>query len=191
MSNFPDNPIDLETLARARSGDAVAHEALYRALAPAVFTTALRIVGEAAKAEDVLQDTFIEVMRSISQFRGDASITTWVRHIAVSKSLMLIRTAWEQRAQSIADMDEPRARPISADQGRDLEEALGQLDAISRAVVWLHDVEGFTHREIANYMNQSTSFSKSRLLRARKQLRELLQSDYAPSVAGVLEPVVL
>lgn len=190
MSNFSDKAIHSTTLASARAGDVIAHETLYRALAPAVYTTALRIVSDAAKAEDVLQDTFLEVMRSIGKFRGDASVATWVRHIAVSKSLMLIRTAWEQRSQPIADMHEPSACDPSVDKRRDLETALAQLDATSRAVVWLHDVEGFTHSEIAKYMNQSTSFSKSRLVRAHKNLRELLRDDYAPSGRRVMEPVV-
>lgn len=189
MSNFRDITIASTTLAAAQQGDALAHEAIFREMAPAVFTTAMRIVGDVSKAEDVLQETFIEVLRSVAQFRGDSSLATWVRHIVVSKSLMLIRTAWEQRAQSMAGLDEPRSTCASPGTAPDLERALAQLDDKSRAVVWLHDVEGFTHGEIADYLGQSVSFSKSRLQRAHKILREYLRNGYAPIAAEPLETV--
>lgn len=190
MSLFRDIVIADALVERARAGSLEAHGKLYEALAPAVYTTALRIVAERSRAEDVLQDTFLEIMRSLGKFRGDAKLTTWVRQIAVSKSLMLLRSAWERRSESTdeAALLAPSEAPVGM--GRDLSAALSELPDDSRTVVWLHDVEGYTHAEIANAMGRSVSFSKSRLARAHALLRDLLQADYKAHSARGLKSVL-
>ena len=121
-------------------------------------------------------------MRSIGQFRGEAALGSWIRRIAVSKALMYLRSAWTSRGQSLAD-DWQDATPDDAvgqglsrqpDTALDLDAALARLPSVSRAVVWLHDVEGFTHKEIAVLMGRTESFSKSQLSRAYQRLRPLL-----------------
>ncbi len=181
MSGFAGITIDETVLLRARRGDPRAHESLYRAFSPAVYTLALRLVKAPALAEDMLQETFIEVMRSLPRYRGDASLATWIRRIAVSKCLMHLRSAWHNRAGGFAEGDDPAdgAAPVADSVGlrMDLEGALATLPAESRVVVWLHDVEGYTHREIGMVMQKTESYSKSQLARAHRKLRALLQGE--------------
>lgn len=172
MTGFAGIRVAADVVERARGGDESAFSAIYRALSPAVYTLALRLVSNRAKAEDVLQDTFIEVLRSIGAYRGDAALATWVRRIAVSKALMVLRSAWEQRGRSLESAPEARAAaPETPEMALDLSAALARLPARSRVVVWLHDVEGYTHDEIATLTGTTRSFSKSRLSRARAELR--------------------
>jgi len=196
MSGFAGISVDEAVIRRARRGEAGAHETLYRALAPAVYTLAVRLVKAPAAAEDMLQETFIEVMRSLPGYRGDASLATWVRRIAVSKCLMHLRSAWHRRAGELGDGDDPvdGGAPVADSVGlrMDLEAALASLPAESRVVVWLHDVEGYTHREIAMVMQKTESYSKSQLSRAHRRLRGLLEGgageagDAMSRVTGVL-----
>jgi RNA polymerase sigma-70 factor (ECF subfamily) len=150
-----------------------------------VFSVCLRFTRVPAQAEDLLQETFIEVMRSIAGFRGEAPIGMWIRRIAISKALMFLRSAWHKRGQSLDDDWQDTvtgdvhtgANPPQPEQALDLDAALAKLPPVSRAVVWLHDVEGFTHREIAGLMGKTESFSKSQLSRAYQRLRPLLDTE--------------
>ncbi len=182
MSKFVDIQIDPGIVRRAARGDARAHEIIYRTYGTPVYSICLRFTRIPAQAEDLLQDTFIEVIRSIRNFRGGAPLGSWIRRIAVTKSLMFLRSAWHSRGQSLdEDWDEsalahaegPQETSTPA-QAIDLDAALASLPAISRTVVWLHDVEGFTHKEIADFMGKTESFSKSQLSRAYQRLRPLL-----------------
>ena len=194
MSKFADIEIDTGIIRRAVAGDVRAHEIIYRAFAAPVYSICLRFTKSPANAEDLVQETFIEIMRSIGQFRGEAALGSWIRRIAVTKSLMFLRSAWTKRGQSLADdfeeltAGEPAHHGVSArpDDAMDLDAALANLPDVSRAVVWLHDVEGFTHKEIAEFMGKTESFSKSQLSRAYQKLRPMLETeDTAPSGATV------
>lgn len=189
MTGFAGISVDESIIRRARRGEVDAHESLYRAFAPAVYTLALRLVKASALAEDMLQETFMEVIRSLPQFRGDAALGTWIRRIAVSKCLMHLRSAWHSRAEEMVDKDwhgdEGVALADSVGLCRDLEAALATLPAASRVVVWLHDVEGYTHREIAMLMQRTESYSKSQLSRAHQKLRAMLEGDDEPCQAMI------
>ena len=184
MSKFADIQIDPAIVKRAARGDVRAHEILYRAFATPVYSLCLRFTRVPAHAEDLVQETFIEVLRSIKQFRGDAAIGSWIRRIAVTKALMFLRSAWTARSQSLADdwddmtPGDAASHGISRhpDDALDLDAALANLPAVSRVVVWLHDVEGFTHKEIAAAMGKTESFSKSQLSRAYQRLRPMLDA---------------
>ena len=200
MSKFADIQIDPGIVRRAARGDAKAHEILYRAFSAPVYSVCLRFTRVPAQAEDLLQETFIEVIRSIARFRGEAPVGIWIRRIAVSKALMFLRSAWHARGQSLDDDWEEitfEGRPTSAgshqqDQAMDLDAALGDLPPVSRAVVWLHDVEGYTHKEIAELMGKTESFSKSQLSRAYQRLRPLLDAELlrADKKTGLNESVL-
>ena len=185
MSKFADIQIDPAIVKRAANGDAKAHEIIYRAFAAPVYSICLRFTRVPAQAEDLVQETFIEIMRSIARFRGEAALGSWIRRIAVSKSLMYLRSAWTARGQALADnWDEFTEGSVAGhgvsgkpDDALDLDAALSRLPDVSRAVVWLHDVEGFTHKEIAQLMGKTESFSKSQLSRAYQRLRPLLGSQ--------------
>ena len=103
MSKFTDIQIDPAIVKRAARGDAKAHEIIYRAFSAPVYSVCLRFTRVPAQAEDLLQETFIEVIRSIRGFRGDAPVGAWIRRIAVSKALMFLRSAWHARGQTLDD----------------------------------------------------------------------------------------
>ena len=191
MSKFADIQIDPGIVKRAARGDARAHEIIYRSFSAPVYSLCLRFTRVPAQAEDLVQETFIEIMRSIAKFRGEAALGSWIRRIAVSKALMYLRSAWTARGQSLAD-DWDEVTPGDAvshgisrnpDEALDLDAALATLPSISRSVVWLHDVEGFTHKEIAALMGRTESFSKSQLSRAYQRLRPML-TDPGDDVRG-------
>ena len=161
-----------------RAGDPAAQEALYRAFESPVYNLARRICKTAEDAEDVLQETFLEVFRSIGQFRGDGSLWGWVRTIASSKALMRLRRNKYRDTDELVDDVAPIRREDVALR-MDLEAALERLSETSRAVVWLHDVEGYTHEEIAAMMDRTVSFSKSQLARAHARLRRWLGEEVA------------
>jgi RNA polymerase sigma-70 factor (ECF subfamily) len=193
-----DITIDEALLQRAREGDRRAHAALYQAYSPMVFTVAYRILGSRATAEDVLQDSFVEVIRKAGDFRGDREIGGWIKRIAINKCMSHLRSPWISRRTTVARTendgteysiatqpngqaftDQSRIDDQSLHLGRqqELERALATLSVTARAVVWLHDVEGYTHQEIGRMMSRSTSFSKTQLLRAYVQLRSQLNVE--------------
>ena len=163
-------------LARARTGDAAALETLFRAFEGPVYNLARRICRTTEDAEDVVQETFFEVCRSIRNYRGDGSIWGWIRSITASKALMRLRRNKYRDTDELDDQVTPMRREDTALR-MDLEAALERLGETSRAVVWLHDVEGYTHEEIAGMMGKTVSFSKSQLARAHARLRRWLGEE--------------
>ena len=160
-------------VARAQAGDEAALEALFRAFETPVYNLARRMLRNAEDAEDVLQETFLEVVKSIRTYRGEGHLWGWVRRVAATKALMRIRREQLRAAEPLDD--EPVGRPgMHVGANIDLERAFEQLSDTSRSVVWLHDVEGYTHEEISELMGKSVSFSKSQLARAHARLRRTL-----------------
>ena len=132
------------------------------------------------EAEDVLQETFLEVVKSIRSYRGEGPLWAWIRKIAASKALMRIRRE-QLRGVELLDEETAPGSPVhkSLPARIDLERALERLTETSRSVVWLHDVEGYTHEEIAELMGKTVSFSKSQLARAHARLRRMLETEGA------------
>jgi RNA polymerase sigma-70 factor (ECF subfamily) len=184
MSGFLDSDLPPETLVRARAGAIDAQEAIYRAYQRPVRTLARRLVPSVSAAEDLAQDVFVEVLTKLDQFDGRGSFAGWVRSITVNKCLMHLRSPWQRarRWMSLAgenggvERPEQRSELVTGDTV-DLERALAHLGDTARAVVWLHDVEGYTHAEIGRLLGGTASFSKSQLARAHARLRELLEAD--------------
>jgi RNA polymerase sigma-70 factor (ECF subfamily) len=167
-------------LARAQAGDLSALEQLYRTYEVPVYNLSRRICRTVEDAEDVLQETFFEVFRSIHRYRGDGSLWGWVRSIAASKALMRLRRNKYREADELEEeFHQPTASRSDGGLRMDLEAALERLPETSRAVVWLHDVEGYTHEEIAGLMGKTVSFSKSQLARAHVRLRRWLGEETA------------
>lgn len=164
------------TLTRARKGDPEALERLFRAYEAPVYSIARRICRTTEDAEDVLQETFFEVCRSIPRYRGQGSLWAWVRTIASSKALMRLRRNKYRETDELQDDLHP-GRKEDGLLRMDLEAALERLPDMTRAVVWLHDVEGYTHEEIGEMMGRTTSFSKSQLSRAHARLRRWLGEE--------------
>jgi len=172
---------------RARHGDMQAHEALYAAYGAPVYTLAMRLLGEPAQADEILQETCVEVIRHLGACRDAEAFAGWVKRIATNKCLAQLRGAWHRKMRSLGDESDVEAALAMAaretgpgpevDDGERLARALSALPPTARAVVWLYDVEGYSHREIAGLMGKSVSFSKSQLARAHQRLRGLLVTD--------------
>jgi RNA polymerase sigma factor (sigma-70 family) len=170
-----------DLIAQARLGDAAACARLYDALAPAAYGLIRRLVGARAVADDLFQETLMRVFEKLDEFRGEAPLGAWVRRIAVSRCLMYLRSPWHRarldlgaRFDEPGELDWPTAAAPSAD-ALDVERALATLTPTARAVVWLFEVEGYSHGEIAAAFGRSVSFSKSQLARAHRRLRERLE----------------
>ena len=183
----PSPPVPIEVVARARGGDRAAHAELYSAFGRPVFTLARRMLASKALAEDVLQETFVEVICNIDRFRGDADVGTWIKRIAINKCLMHVRSSWVSRRGPALD-DVVGEHRSGVDDQMALERALDRVPDVARAVVWLHDVEGYTHAEIGRLMGRTTSFSKSQLARAHERLRELLEGKDAATETSICTP---
>lgn len=177
MTKSPfDIDLDELTLARARRGDTGACEQIFRKFHQPAYSVAFRICQCRELSRDVTQEAFITAFRKIRQFRGDAPFWGWLRRVVINHAISALRKL-------------PKADPVElqeyhasceGDQERiglsmDLESALATLGKEDRAVVWLHDVEGYNHREIAKLFGKSESFSKTRLSRARAKLRVALE----------------
>jgi RNA polymerase sigma factor (sigma-70 family) len=183
VTRLIDIDVPPDVLASARFGSERAQAAIYAALAPATFGLVRRLVGSWALAEDLFQDTMMAVFQGLGTYRGEAPLGAWVRQIAVSKCLMYLRSPWHRaRLRLGGDTDtDSGARGVEAllpvtpgplAESLDVERALASLGPTARAVVWLFEVEGYSHEEIAQSFGRSISFSKSQLARAHVKLRE-------------------
>jgi RNA polymerase sigma factor (sigma-70 family) len=193
MSQFHGIDLPPETIRAAAAGVRDAHETIYRQYQRPVYTLIRRLIHRPAVADDLFQEVFVEILRSVSGFSGEGSFSGWVRTITVNKCLMHLRSPWH-RSLFWLDAEEPDspgsislvdAAPRTDTQvaaQTDLERAFAHLSPVTRTVVWLHDVEGYTHGEIARALGRTTGFSKSQLARAHRRLRELLepQSETLP-----------
>jgi len=180
MPRIVDIPIAEAVSTAARRGDAQALEAVYRATAGPLYTLLRRLVRRPAIAEELLQETFVDVLEHIHNFEGRCPLPAWIRSIAVNRALMYLRSPWHRSLEWL-DADAARAqglvsesRPAATGTDTDLERALMRLPALARAIVWLHDVEGYTHTEIGAALGRTPSFSKTQLSRAHARLRDLL-----------------
>ncbi|MBT8075996.1 MAG: sigma-70 family RNA polymerase sigma factor [Gammaproteobacteria bacterium] len=170
-----DMDLDQLTLAGARRGDLRACEKIYRKFHGRAFTVAVRICRCRELAQDVTQEAFISAFKRIHQFRGDAPFWGWLRRVIVNHAISALRRLPRHDAVELEDYMAPRAGDQEGlGHCMDLEQALGQLCDEDRMVVWLHDVEGYKHREIASLVGKTESYSKTRLNRARRKLRDLI-----------------
>ena len=175
--------VDELLVARARTGEEEALEKLFRQFEAPVYSLARRLTRTSHDAEDVLQETFLEVVRSIGRFRGDGSFAGWIRKVAASKALMRLRRQGsrvpevelsEELTDAVAGSGGAAAPVATAPERLDLEAALARLPDATRTVIWLHDVEGYSHDEIGAMLGKTASFSKSQLARAHARLRDML-----------------
>jgi RNA polymerase sigma-70 factor (ECF subfamily) len=177
MTQSPfDIVVDEITLAQARRGSLPACERLFRSFQQPAYTVALRICQCPDTAQEVTQEAFITVFRKLRQFRGDAPFWGWLRRVVVNHAISTLRRS--PKAAQLEFQDYHAHSSVEQDQlglAMDLEAALASLGADDRAVVWLHDVEGYGHQEIADMFGKTESFSKTRLSRARARLRLLLE----------------
>jgi len=167
-----------EVRTRACAGEEGARQAIYAAVAPATFALIRRVIGHRSTAEDVFQDTMLILFERLAEFRQEAPLGAWLRQIAVSRCLMYLRSPWRRARLCLEGADEggiPAGSPLTTaalpPEAIDLERALSTLGPTARAVIWMYEVEGYSHAEIARAFGRSISFSKSQLARAHLKLR--------------------
>jgi RNA polymerase sigma factor (sigma-70 family) len=149
--------------------------ALYRAHTPALYGLAYRLAGgEKSEAEDLVQETWVRAVRSLTSFRAESALRSWLSGLLINVRRERARTAW--RMVDAPDA-EPAAPATAPDAAIDLDRAIATLPAGARDVFVLHDVYGYTHEEIAGMLDIAQGTSKSQLTRARGLLRARMDHD--------------
>lgn len=178
MSRFTSVNVDPGVVRQLRKGNRKAQEVVYSAYADAVFTLARRILRDPDDAEEVVQDTFVDVFRAAHKLKSPAAFGAWLRTTAVNHCLMRLRSPWHKRRDALPDGEAaPRGQTgatehDAADRAVDIDQALARLPAQARMVVWMHCVEGYNHEEIGRAFGRTASFSKSQLARAIRALAD-------------------
>jgi len=180
------NTVERSLILRAQEGDEHAFATLFENHKKRVYSVCLLMTKDVAEAEDLTQEAFLQVFRTIGSFRGEAAFSTWLYRIAVNTVLMKLRRQKAKPALSLSEPISPEAPSLSHDIGtRDLN-LTGAVDRIAilraieslpegcRTIFTLHEVEGYQHHEIAKMLNCSIGNTKSQLHKARLKMRDLL-----------------
>jgi RNA polymerase sigma-70 factor (ECF subfamily) len=175
---------DLALVERCRTGDLGAFEEIYRAHSGRLYSLALRMVGNPADAEDLLQEIFLSAHRKLEGYRGEAALGTWLYRLATNQCLDYLRSRAAKTSQVTGTIDDEIGLSDVGSRNlgertvakMDLERALAQLPEGARAAFVLHDVEGLEHREVAQALGVAEGTSKSQVHKARLKLRALLSA---------------
>ena len=170
-------PTDQITIRRAINGDEDALRSLWTQHAPRIDALVKRLVGDPDQAADVAQEVWIQIFRALPSYRGDSQFSTWAHRIAVNRTLNAIRSM--RRFSKVEVELEDDTSMVDHDGDRSLlaqsiDEGVQKLSPGARQVFVLHDVEGYTHEEIATELGITAGGSKSQLFKARAKLRRLL-----------------
>jgi RNA polymerase sigma-70 factor (ECF subfamily) len=197
--------LDADLVKRAQQGDSDAFATLFHTHKMRIYSLCLRMTNNAAEAEDLAQDAFLQVFRKLSSFRGDSALSTWLYRIAVNTVLMHFR----RKTPCRISLDEPArnhddGKSVRREYGtRDgrldsavtrvaLTRAISELPEGYRAIFLLHEVEGYQHREIAKLLGCSVGNSKSQLHKAKLRIRDFLtqaaqnQPEIRPALVSTL-----
>lgn len=171
-----------ELIGRVLAGDPDAERALYEAHVDRVFRLVYRMAGDLDRAQDYTQETFIRAFDHLQDFRGEAALSTWLSSIAVSVTLNGLRSVRRRNEREVALETAfsigRTAQEVEPDLKSRLTQAIDELPDGYRTVFLMHDVEGYTHEEIAAALGVHPGTSKAQLFRARARLREAL-ADFA------------
>jgi RNA polymerase sigma-70 factor (ECF subfamily) len=201
MTNTVQHPHPDFSLEALKAGDRAEFSRLVEAYSAPIYRLALKILGDQQDAEDVLQETFIKAYRHLKEFEGRSSFSTWLYRIASNEALMLLR----RRHPEAVSVDEPVQTPdgdmepveivdwcclpenemLTAESRTYLDHAIDELSPNLKVVFILRDIEGLSVRETAEALRISEAAVKTRLLRARLQLREQLSHYYAERLQEV------
>lgn len=176
---------------------------LVEAFSDSIYRLGLKMLGDPQDAEDVLQNTFLKIFEAIPSFEGRSSLSTWIYRIAVNEALMILRKRRPEVALMMDDGsdedEEPSSPPqamvdwcclpedelLSTEARRVLDRAIRQLPEKLRLVFILRDIEGLSTQETAEALGLSETNVKTRLLRARLRLREMLSEYYGERVKEI------
>jgi RNA polymerase sigma-70 factor (ECF subfamily) len=184
-ANHPDNS-ERSLVQRAQRGDEQAFATLFQLHKKRVYSVCLQMTKDVADAEDLTQEAFMQVFRSVNSFRGDSAFSTWLYRVAVNTVLMKLR---RRKSPPVLSLDEPVSSDspsLKREVGKQdpslsgaidriaLRRALEELPGGCRQIFDLHEVEGFQHHEIAELLQCSIGNSKSQLHKAKLKMRDLL-----------------
>jgi RNA polymerase sigma-70 factor (ECF subfamily) len=193
MSNTKAHATDF-SLDALKAGDPEEIRRFVEANSEAVYRLALRMLGDAQDAEDVLQETFVKALRGLKSFEGRSSLSTWLFRIATNEALMLLRKKKPETVSIDAEREDeegqlepiqlvdwccmPEHELLSGESKQHMEAAIQKLSPALRAVFELRDIEGLSVKETADVLAVSEAVVKTRLLRARLKLREDLSAYF-------------
>lgn len=194
-SNFKKAPLDeKKIISELIAGSESAFRELVETFKNRVYNSSLGILQNAEDAEDISQEVFIEVFNSISRFRGDSSLSTWIYRITITKSLDLIRKKkrkkrfafitglfgeGEKNLKELSDFNHPGIEAENDELSAILFRAVEKLPANQKIAFTLNKIEGLSYKEISEVMNVSVSSIESLLHRARNNLKTLLSNYYS------------
>jgi RNA polymerase sigma-70 factor (ECF subfamily) len=168
---------DHQLIRRAIDGDERALRQLWSQYAPHIDAVVKRLVGDPDLAADIAQEVWMQIFRALRTYRGDAQFSTWAHRIAVNRTLNALRKVRRLGRLEVELEDDTalvEAESERAFLAASIEEATAALPERARLVFLLHDVEGYTHEDIAQELGITVGASKSQLFKARAKLRRLL-----------------
>ena len=183
-SNSKDEISNAELVRKSQFGDKEAFEQLVIRHQELVFSLAYKLTGNREMANDVAQEAFIRAWKAIEKFRGDSTFSTWIYRITVNTAWTLRKKAKKHNTLNIDDTYEPivideKKDPelvaINSDLSSVLVNALDKIPIEQRIIVELKNIEGRSHKEIADYLDISVTAAKVRLHRAHQKLRQILE----------------
>ena len=184
LNNFGEDVSNSELVKKSQLGDKSAFEELVKRHQELVFSLSFKLTGNRELANDVAQEAFIRAWKAIEKFRGDSTFGTWIYRITVNTAWTLRKKAKKHYSLNIEDTQEPvvvdeKKDPelvaINSDLSIVLRKALNQIPLEQRIIVELKNIEGRSHKEIADYLDISVTAAKVRLHRAHQKLRNILE----------------
>jgi len=171
-----------EIIEKSRKGNLKAQYQLYNQYAKAMLNVSYRLMGTVESAEDILQDAFTEAFRMLHTYRYDSAFGAWLKRIVVNKCINEIKRKkadlkyYDDMTQFDPNTEVEETLPeISV---ASIKKAMEQLPQGNRVIFSLYLLEGYDHREIAQILNTSESNSKSQYMRAKRKIREILNTKY-------------
>ena len=184
LNHFGEEISNSELVKKSQLGDKSAFEELVKRHQDLVFSLSFKLTGNRELANDVAQEAFIRAWKAIEKFRGDSTFGTWIYRITVNTAWTLRKKAKKHYSLNIEDTQEPvvideKKDPelvaINSDLSVVLRKALNQIPLEQRIIVELKNIEGRSHKEIADYLDISVTAAKVRLHRAHQKLRNILE----------------
>ena len=184
LNHFGEEVSYSELVKKSQLGDKSAFEELVKRHQDLVFSLSFKLTGNRELANDVAQESFIRAWKAIEKFRGDSTFGTWIYRITVNTAWTLRKKAKKHYSLNIEDTQEPvvideKKDPelvaINSDLSVVLRKALNQIPLEQRIIVELKNIEGRSHKEIADYLDISVTAAKVRLHRAHQKLRNILE----------------
>ena len=184
LNHFGEDVSNSELVKKSQLGDKSAFEELVKRHQELVFSLSFKLTGNRELANDVAQEAFIRAWKAIGKFRGDSTFGTWIYRITVNTAWTLRKKAKKHNSLNIEDTQEPvvvdeKKDPelvaINSDLSLVLRKALNQIPLEQRIIVELKNIEGRSHKEIADYLDISVTAAKVRLHRAHQKLRNILE----------------